>query len=398
MKYNKLLGRIYQKLIYCASFFVKWAKPTVLKSYDELITIITMRQIDNVFLVTDNNLSKLNLYLPLLKILKNNKIKVVIFDEVLANPSLEIVEKSLTLYKKNKCHAIIAFGGGSSIDCAKMLGARVTNSKSIQKMKGLLKIKHKLPLLIAIPTTAGSGSEGTLAAVISDYQNKEKFTVLDFKLVPKYVVLDASLTLGLPLYSTGITGIDALSHGIESFLGKSTTRNSRKNSLNGCKLLLNNLPKVKDNNTITIRKNLLIGSFLNGLAFSRGYVGYAHGISHALTAFYNYEHGLGIAVALKYVLEYSGKTVQKKIGIIYNYAFNKKEKPLNSYLLFMELFEQIKKDFNIPSTLFVDKKDYSKIIEHIKKEIFPLYPVPKYLTNEQLINILDEIGGNNEPR
>ena len=139
--------------------------------------------------------------------------------------------EALEMYHSNACEAIIGFGGGSSIDCAKAVGARIAKPKqSLAKMKGILKVLRKLPLLIAIPTTAGTGSETTLAAVITDANTRYKYAINDFPLIPKYAVLDPKVTLSLPPFITATTGMDALTHAVEAYIGRSTTFGTRKNA------------------------------------------------------------------------------------------------------------------------------------------------------------------------
>ena len=143
------------------------------------------------------------------------------------NPS-DNVEEAKNLYLSSNCQALIGFGGGSSMDCAKAVGARLVRPKKpLSKMEGILKIWKKLPLLICVPTTAGTGSETTLVAVIVDSKTRHKYAINDFNLIPDYAVLDPKPTLSLPPFITACTGMDALTHAIEAYIGNSTTKKTR---------------------------------------------------------------------------------------------------------------------------------------------------------------------------
>ena len=216
-------------------------------------------------------------------------VKVTICDSVVPNPLDFNVEDALRHYKENNAKAIIAIGGGSVIDVGKALGARIVRpKKSIKKMQGLLKVRKKLPLLIAIPTTAGTGSEVTVTSVITDSKTHHKYTINDFSLIPSYAVLDYNLTLGLPPHITAATGMDALTHAVEAFIGNTRTKETKKMSLEAVRLIVENLKKCYDTPLDkNARKNMLYASFYAGVAFTKSYVGYIHAIAHTLGGKYN---------------------------------------------------------------------------------------------------------------
>ena len=196
-------------------------------------------------------------------------------------------------------------GGGSSLDCAKAVGARAAKPKqSLAKMKGILKVHKRLPLLIAIPTTAGTGSETTLAAVITDAETRHKYTINDFPLIPRYAVLDPKVTLSLPPFITATTGMDALTHAVETYIGNSTTYRTRKDALLAVRLIFENIDTVyTDGKDVNARRNMLHASFYAGCAFTKSYVGYVHAVAHSLGGEYNVPHGYANAVLLPFVLE-----------------------------------------------------------------------------------------------
>ena len=226
-------------------------------------------------LVTDFQLRTLTRNLE--ELLPQNGIKCIVYDKTRPNPTVSNVEEALQIYKENNCKGLIAFGGGSSMDCAKAVGARVAcPRKPLSKMKGILKIRRKIPFLAAIPTTAGTGSEVTVTAVITDEKTNYKYPMSDFPLIPKVAVLDPKVTFTLPKSLTASTGVDALTHAVEG-------------------------------------RNMLMASHLAGGAFSRSYVGYVHAVAHSLGGAYNIPHGLANSVLLPVVLKRYGPKVYKKL-------------------------------------------------------------------------------------
>lgn len=176
-------------------------------------------------------------------------------------------------------------------------------------MKGILRILRKIPTLIAIPTTAGTGSEVTLAAVITNRAKHHKYALMSFPLIPRYAVLDATLTYSLPPHLTAETGMDALTHAVEAYIGRSSTRETRSLALQAVKLVFDNIELAyADSHDHQARENMLHGAYKAGVAFSKSYVGYIHAVAHSLGGQYGTPHGLANAVIMPYVLEAYGKS------------------------------------------------------------------------------------------
>ena len=287
--FKKLYCRVYQAVFRVLLPFLPYRKPKLLRSNEELAKVIKDAGIERVILVTDKGVRGLGLTSSLEKILKDANIKVVVFDDVVPNPTTDNVNSALIEYLENDCQAIIAIGGGSPIDCAKALGALVAKpKKSLSQMKGVLKVRAKLPILIAVPTTAGTGSETTLATVITDSETRHKYAINDFPLIPKYALLDAKLTVGLPKHITSTTGIDALTHAIEAYIGRSTTSETRKYALSSIKKIFENIKTAYiDGGNLEARQAMLEAAFEAGVAFTKSYVGYVHAIAHSLGGKYD---------------------------------------------------------------------------------------------------------------
>ncbi len=394
--FKKLYCRTFQTIFRIAIPILPYHEPIILHNNDELVKILQDNNVKSVLLVTDKGLTNLGLYNSLVDTARENGIKVSIYDGTVANPTTKNVDEALKMYKDNACSAIIAFGGGSPMDCAKATGARIARpKKSLGKMKGILKVNKKLPLLIAVPTTAGTGSETTLAAVITDSETRHKYAINDFPLIPRYAMLDANLTVGLPKFVTATTGMDALTHAIEAYIGRSTTKDTRKNSLEAVKLVFENLHVAyEDGANLTARENMLQAAFLAGLAFTKSYVGYVHAIAHSLGGKYNVAHGLANAIILPYVLKKYGRHIYKKLWQMGVYAnlFDDKTSIEAGAKIFIEKIEAMNKSMSIGTNIpEIQEEDIPALAITAEKEGNPLYPVPVLYTAKQLEDIYYEV-------
>ena len=389
--FKALWCRTYQTIFKILLPVLPYREPQILKNYDELVFEFKRNNISKCLLVTDAGLNKLGLTKALEDSLKQNNIEVFVYDGTVPNPTTTNVDDGLKIYKENNCQALIGFGGGSPMDCAKAIGARIAcPNKTLGQMKGVLKVKKKLPPLVAIPTTADTGSETTLAAVITDAETRHKYAINDFPLIPKYAILDANLTVGLPQKVTSTTGMDALTHAVEAYIGKSTTKRTRECSKQAVKLIFENIEKAyTDGTDITARQNMLHASYLAGLAFTKSYVGYVHAIAHSLGGKYNPPHGLANAVILPVMLKRYGKSIYKKLYQLGVYAglFERNISYCDGAKLFIKKIESMNKFMNIPSHIEINEQDIDELATTAEKEANPLYPVPKLLTKDQLKEI-----------
>lgn len=394
--FKKAYCRVFQFSLKCALPFLPYREPKLLNSIDQIVDTLKHSGIYNVLLVTDKGIRNLGLTKDLEEKLKLSNINCHVFDKTVPNPTTENVTDALEMYNNKSCQALIAFGGGSAMDCAKATGARVAcPKKSLNKMKGILKVKKKLPLLIAVPTTAGTGSETTLAAVITDSETRHKYAINDFPLIPHYATLLPELTIGLPKSITSTTGMDALTHAIEAYIGKSTTKETRKNSLEAVKLIFENLPLAYNEPTnIEARANMLLASYKAGLAFTVSYVGYVHAVAHSLGGKYNIAHGLANAIILPVVLKMYGRKVYKKLWRLGVYAgiFDKSTPIEVGAKLFIEKIEGLNDYMNIESSLpQIVTEDIPELAKTAQHEANPLYPVPVLWTARDLEKVYHEV-------
>lgn len=385
---QKTYCRIYQNILHLALPFLPYRKPEILPSIFSLSQLFRSKQIDTVLLITDQSIRFFGLCTPLEKDLEDNGIRCVVYDKTVPNPTSDNVEEALALYHQHHCQALIGFGGGSSIDCAKATGARIARPhKSLAKMEGILKVLKKIPPLVAIPTTAGTGSETTLAAVIVDSKTRHKYPINDFPLIPRYAVLDPYLTKTLPASLTATTGMDALTHAVEAYIGNSTTKETRTDATQAIALIFMNLAKaVNDPGDLDARKNMLEAAFLAGNAFSQSYVGYVHAIAHSLGGKYNIPHGYANAVILPMILEAYGDKATKKLAelALVSGASRDPDEKVRAQG-FINAIKTMKKTFGIPDTFKeIQEQDIPYLAAQAAKEANPLYPVPLEMNAKEL--------------
>ncbi len=381
--------RTYQGAFKIAIPILPYREPKLLHNMDELIGVLRKKKITSLILVTDAGLVKTGMVHDFIRPLEYNGIKVALFDKTVANPTIANILEAKRIYEDHKCQAIIGLGGGSSMDCAKGLGAKIARpNMDIRKMKGVLKVLKPIPLLIAVPTTAGTGSETTLAAVITDEKTHFKYPINDFVLIPKYALLDPKLTLSLPKSLTATTGMDALTHAVEAYIGNSTTKKTRAQALEAVSLIFDNLKKAYDNGKdIKARENMLRASYLAGCAFTVSYVGYVHAIAHSLGGKYGIAHGLANAVLLPYLLKAYGKAIYPKLKELALAAkvadYGDDEEAASAK--FIKAIEKMNKEMGIPPKLKgIKEEDIPELAKRASKEANPLYPVPVFMTDKEL--------------
>lgn len=379
---KKSYCRIFQTAFKIALPLLPYREPEIMNSVDEIIPLLKNKSYESVLLVTDKVIRELGITKNLEDLLVQNNIACHVYDETVPNPTIDNVEAARNMYLSNNCKAIIAFGGGSSMDCAKACGARIAKPKQpIPKMKGILKVLKKIPMLIAIPTTAGTGSETTLAAVITDSKLHHKYPINDFNLIPNYAVLDYRTTVGLPQHITSTTGMDALTHAVEAYIGNSTTKYTRKRAVEAVKLINENLKDAYDDgHNQTARSNMLKAAYSAGVAFTQSYVGYVHAIAHSLGGQYGTPHGLANAVILPILLREYGPviypklaTLAKESGVVTDTALPEKDTALK----FIDWVQKMNDSMNIPRNIpQIKDEDIETMAKHADKEANPLYPVP----------------------
>lgn len=389
------------KKIYCRSFqwvmkiaipFMPYRIPKILNKLEECVGVLQNKKIHKICIVTDKEILHYHLLDSFLEELEKNQLEYAVYDKTTPNPTIVQVEEAKEFYLEQHCQGIVAVGGGSPMDLAKAMGARIVRpKKSVQKMKGLLHVRKRLPLLFAVPTTAGTGSETTLAAVIVDSKTNHKYPINDFSLIPQYAVLDYRMTLTLPKSITATTGMDALTHAVEAFIGKSRTPQTKRMAIEAVCLIHRHLkncylhPESEED-----RRGMLYAAHYAGIAFTKSYVGYIHAIAHSLGGQYHLPHGLANAILLPLILEEYGCKVYKRLSVLAKRSGIAEEKDSKEIAAkkFIAWIYEMNESMNIPKKVSgILESDIEQMATYANQEGNPLYPVPVLYDKKQLIQL-----------
>ncbi len=391
--------RIFQFCFYYGSRLLPWREPKLLRgpgSIAEVPGILKTEAVSPVLIVTDKHLIRIGLADRLLQSLDEAEIPYHIFDDVEANPSTNTVEALRAFFLEKNCRAFVAIGGGSVIDAAKAAAARVARpKKSLPQLGGFLKVLRKTPLIVAIPTTAGTGSETTIAAVVTDSVTHRKYSLSDLPLIPRYAVLDPELTAGLPPAITAATGMDALTHAVESYLCLFLSAKTQRKCTDAVSAIFKNLPAVYANGTdLEARENMLRASYLAGGAFTRAGLNYIHPIAHTLGGLYKIPHGLANAVVLPHALLFYGPVVHKKLARLATAAGLPTEGKSDAEAAeaFISAIQTLNRRLGIPDRIAeIRDEDIPTMISWALREANPFYPVPKIYGPKELRALIDRI-------
>ncbi len=377
---RKLYCRLFQGAFRLALPILPYRDPKLLTSVEDIPAALSEKGKLNPLIVTDAQINALGLTRPLEAALKRRGIDYVLFDGARPNPTTAMVERAVELYRTKGCDSLIAFGGGSPMDCAKATGALVARpKKSLGKMAGILKVRRRLPYLVAVPTTAGTGSETTLAAVIVDAKTRHKYVINDFFLIPPCAVLDPRLIHSLPRDLMAATGIDALTHAVEAYIGRSTNKHTRRDAEEATALIFANLKAAAVHESQEAEAAMLRAAHLAGRAFTRSYVGYIHAVSHSLSGQYDLPHGRTNATLLPIVLEMYGDKIHKKLARLAVAAGLGQAGEEDQVLArrFLDQVRALNDALDIPRTIpQIREEDIPTMARYADKEGNPLYPVP----------------------
>ena len=394
----KAYDRSFQAIFNVGSKLLKWPRPEVISGpgcIAQIPTLLKKEKVTKVMFVTGPSIGR-TLAPKILSLLDKAGIAYVLFAEVEANPTVNIVNRIQELYLDSGCDGFIAMGGGSPMDAAKGAAARVVRPKAkVGQLAGLLKVLKKLPPFIAVPTTAGTGSETTIAAVITDSETHHKYAIMDLCLVPKYAVLDPELTLGLPPKVTSTTGMDALTHAVEAYTNwtynTDETIRAAEEAVVGIFRYLERA--YRDGSDMDARTQMLLASFKAGFAFTRACVGNVHSIAHTLGGLYNTPHGLANAVILPIVLEDYGAAVYEKLahlaeltGVRTAGTDEEKAKAFIAEIRAMNRRMEIPTGFD-----FIKQEDIPQMVTWALAEANPVYPVPVVYDRQRCEKVIRRI-------
>lgn len=392
----KAYCRVYQKVMWAAIPILPYRMASVRTSVYAIPLVMRHHRNKRALIVTDPGIVKVGLLTRLIEALDEYEIPYSIYDRVVPNPTIDNVEEARAMYIADGCDVLIGLGGGSAIDCAKVVGARIAQPfMSVSAMGGILRVWRRTPTLFAVPTTAGTGSETTLAAVILDAKKHHKYPINSFPLIPRYAILDGKLTTSLPPHITSTTGMDALTHAVEAYIGGSTTRLTRHLSIETVELIAKYLyTAYSEPDNLRARRMMLLAAYSAGASFTRSYVGYVHAVAHSLGGKYGTPHGLANAVLLPIVLRLYGKAAEPKLADLARKAgvfgaeavAGKSDHEVAT--MFIDWIQEMNDRMGIPRKFdFIREEDIDEMVAHAAAEGNPLYPVPVLMDRHELKQI-----------
>jgi alcohol dehydrogenase class IV len=348
-----------------------------------------------ILVVTDRTVRAMGLPDALTKALSKGGARHVVFDAITPDAPIPVIERGIAFYTKHGCDAIVAFGGGSPMDAAKTIALAVANNKHPRQLIGYFKGLHSPVPIYAVPTTAGTGSEVTVAAVISDPETNRKLTIVDTRLVPTMAALDPELMAGLPQHVTAATGMDALTHAVEAFIGQWSTPYTDRMALAAVGMIYDHLRiAYRSGHNLVAREQMALAATYAGLAFTRANVGYAHAIAHQLGGKYHTPHGLANAIILPRVLNFLSPAITKKLAILAIRAKVGKqgERPAVLAKKFRDSVDALNRALGIPPHLdALREEDIPDLAKAACWEADTNYPVPRYMSPQTCEGILRDV-------
>lgn len=356
--------------------------PNMLKEYNA----------ESVMVVYDAGVKMAGIAEKVLAEVEKSGAKITIFDGVIPNPTNEVVEEAAAIALREKIDVFVAVGGGSSIDLTKAVNILMTNPGPIGQYGGIGLVKKPVLPLIAVPTTAGTSSEITNVVALTDTEAVCKYVIIDNKIVADKVIADPEFTRTMPPSVTAATGMDAVTHAVESYISNMATPLTEYHSLKGLQIFHENLPRAVENgNDMEAREQMMLGCIIAGFGFSNANLGLVHGIAHTLSAHFHLAHGMANAAVLPYVMEYNAPSCPEKmaklaeaIGLPLSGDLEK-----DQYLLSEEL-ERLTKKLGIKtlSEQGISESDFDMLAQDVLKEPVLNFNPRQNVTKEDVLNIL----------
>lgn len=376
------------------NFFVKSNIDFGRGALNDLSEIIKGYSLKSVMVVYDGGVKAAGIADKVVSEVEKSGVSYCIFDGVIPNPTNDVVEEAAVIAKEANVEGFVAVGGGSSIDLAKAVNVLMTNEGRIGEYGGIGMVKNPCLPLIAIPTTAGTSSEITNVSALIDTEKVIKYVVIDNNIVASDVIADPELTRTVPQSVTAATGMDAITHAVESYISNMATPLTEYNALKGLEILYNNLPKVcADGNDMDAREQMMLGCIITGFSFSNANLGLVHGIAHTLSAHFGLAHGMANACVLPYVMRYNAESCPDKmadlaraIGIEGSGDAEK-----DRYLLADALLDLTKKlEIRTLEEQGISRDDFDMLANDVLNEPVLGFNPRQGITKEDVIAILEE--------
>ncbi len=395
---NKIVGTAYITGLKSVSKILNIPKPSLFIGKNSSVTLCESAAqfgLNKILIVTDKALYQMGMLDNIMKAFDKAGVEYSLFTDVQPDPSFDVVNAGLEQYINNNCDSVIAIGGGSSIDAAKVIALSATNGQKPIELAGLFKGRKPAAPFFTIPTTSGTGSEATIGAVISDSTTHNKELVIDTKMVPLLAALDPELTKGLPPAMTAATGIDALTHLVEAYMSEMATEESDNYARSGIQMIFNNLPTVyKKGNSLKAREKMALASYYGGLTINIAGLGYVHAFAHQLGAKYKLPHGLANSIVLPHIIEYNKTVKMDRLAELAEMLGLQSEGDTKEMLAdkFIDAVNNLIDNIGIDRhQKTVQQKDIDSIIQVAFKEANSTYAVPKYMSYEDAKTLLSKL-------
>ena len=391
---NTFFCRAFQCCFAVGARFLPWRTPEVYSGPGSLLRvadILKKEKLRRPFVVASRRQCADEHFRRLQEVLDEQDVLLSVYSAVEPNPSVETVEKIAEQYRIDRCDCFLVIGGGSPMDAAKAAAARLARAeKTVPQLGGLLKVRRRIPVLIAVPTTAGTGSETTIAAVVTD--DHHKYSISDLCLIPRYAILDPTLSAALPPRITAETGMDALTHAVEAYLSRFyNTKQTRLLAENAVVTIFTHLERAyRDGTSLPDRAAMLQASFDAGAAFTRASVGNVHAIAHTLGGLYGVPHGLANAVLLPLVLEDYDKAACPRLARLAGLLGLKGDTEEVRAKAFIAEIRAMNARMGIPDRFdCIRKEDIPLMATWAAQEANPVYPVPVIYDEARFARVIE---------
>lgn len=392
---NSFACRVFQCCFGAGARLLPWRTPEVYTGGGNLLRVADILRENGLrrpFVIASRRQCADEHFRRLQEVLDMQDILLSIFSAVEPNPSVETVEKIAEQYRIDRCDCFLVIGGGSPMDAAKAAAALLVRpNRSLSSLAGLLKVRRRIPPFIAVPTTAGTGSETTIAAVITGRDHR-KYAVSDLCLIPHYAILDPTLSAGLPPHITAETGMDALTHAVEAYLSRFyNTRKTREQAERAVVTIFSHLERAyRDGASLPDRAAMLQASFDAGAAFTRASVGNVHAIAHTLGGLYGTSHGLANAVLLPIVLEDYGAAACPRLARLAHLVGIQEASAEASARAFIAEIRAMNARMGIPDHFdCIRSEDIPLMASWACREANPVYPVPVIYDQARFARVIE---------
>ncbi len=359
----------------------------------ELPALVESMNLKNIMLVYDKGVKFAGIADRVLELLKVTGTKVTVYDKVLPNPANDQVEEAALIAKEADVDGFVALGGGSPIDLAKAVNVLMTNPGPIGQYGGIGNVPNEVLPFIAIPTTAGTSSEITNVTALTDQEAVCKYVIIDHKIVPSAVIVDPELTKTMPVSVTASTGMDAITHAVESYISNMASPLTDYHAIKGLQMLYDNLPKAVENGEdMVAREQMMLGCIITGYAFSNANLGLVHGIAHTLSAHFHLPHGMANAAVLPYVMAFNAPSCQDKMIELAKAIGLETTGDDSDMMLLPEALKALNEKVGIKSLgeQGIKETDFKMLAEDVIKEPVLNFNPRGGITVEEVIGILKE--------